>query len=273
MISVEFLDGDDVVDPGTVTVGVDRADGTELVAAGAATGGSGAEARTYQLTAADTGQVDVLKATWTRVAESYSVVTYHPVVGGFYVDLGTLRSTRGLTDETKFSDVKLDAARDWWLTLVDDYCGQSFVPMHGLWTSPRPWVSGSALRLPRPHVRSILSASIAGTAVDTSGWVVSRTGRVYTSDGDNPAISGTGFLSVSFEHGFDYPDVELYDAGVKAMRAKLLEDRTGEPSRSLVVSNEFGTQRESRPGATRATGYPDVDAVLNRRRATDMLVA
>lgn len=267
-ISITFLDGDEVADPGVVNVTIDRADGTELVPETAASG-TGEEERTFALTASQTAQVDILTATWVSPTLGTGV-TYHPIVGGFYVDLGTLRNAGDLSDQSRFPDEVLDAARDWWLALVDDYCDQSFVPMFRL---EEQWWRGGRLRLDRPHVREVLSASIGGTAVDTSGWVATPTGRVYTSAGANPSITAPGLLRIGYEHGHDYPDRELYDAGLRAMRAKLLEDRTGRPSRSLVISNEFGTQRESRPGDGRATGYPDVDAVLNRRRASDILVA
>jgi hypothetical protein len=269
VISVTFLDGDDVADPGAITVTVTRADGTELVAETAAAG-TGAAARTLTLTATDTAQVDVLRATW--VSSSHGTgVTYHPVVGGFYVDLATLRGTPDLP-EAKFTDETLDTARDWWLALVDDYCGQSFVPMHRLWRSPHPW-RGGLLRLDRPHVRDILSATVGGTAVDTTGWAASDSGRVYTATGGNPTITGTGFLQIAFEHGHDQPDAELYEAGIVAIRAKLFEDRTGRPDRRLSITSELGTTRIAQPGEERATPWPDVNAVLNRRRSATEIVS
>lgn len=267
-VSITFLDGDDVADPATVTVGVDRADGSELVAAGTATVGTGAAERTFELTPSQTGQVDVLRATWTSSTHGTGQ-TFHPVVGGFYVDLGTLRAAGDLSDESRFPDATLDAARDWWLALVDDYCDQSFVPMFRL--EERFW-RGGRLRLDRPRVRSILSATLAGEPVDTTGWVPTSTGRVFTAAGGAPAIP-TGMLRIGYEHGHDYPDGELYEAGITAMRSLLLTNRSGRASRQTLITNALGTVRLSQPGKGRATGLPDVDAVLNRRRASDVLVA
>lgn len=271
-ISVQFGDADIPADPGAVTVKVDRGDGTALVAAGTATSGTGTNARTFALTTTHTVQVDALKATWTSPTHG-TVTTTHEVVGGFYVDLMTLRAAGDLSDQAKFTDETLDAARDWWLTLVDDYCGQSFVPMWRLWKSPYPW-RGGPLRLDRPHIRSILSATVGGTVVDTTGWVASDSGRVYTATGGNPTVTGTGFLHVAFEHGHDQPDPELYRVGVKAMRGALLDDRTGGPlPRQLSITNEFGITRIAQPGEERATPWPDVNAVLNRRRSATEIVS
>ena len=273
-ISIQFLDGDNPADPGATTIKVDRGDGTNLVPALTATGGTGTNPRTFTLTTTHTAAVDVLKASWTSATHGVGV-TYHPVVGAFYVDLQTLRNTGDLSDQAKFTDETLDAARDWWLTLVDSYCGQSFVPMWRLWKSPYPW-RGGPLRLDRPHVRGILSAKVGTTTVDVTGWVASDSGRVYTATGGNPTVTGAtgGFLHVAFEHGRDQPDPELYQTGVKAMRGKLLDDRTGGPlPRQLSVTTEFGTTRIAQPGEDRATPWPDVNAVLNRRRAATEIVS
>jgi hypothetical protein len=271
-ISAQWFDADDPANPGTVTVGVTRADGTVLVAAGTATGGTLTDERTFALTPTHTASVDVLKATWASATHG-TVTTYHPICGGFYVDLNTLRDSGDLSDETRFPDQTLADARRWWMDLVDDYCGQSFVPMYRLWKSPYPW-RGGILRLDRPNVRAILSATVGGTLVDTTGWVASESGRVYTATGGNPTVAGAGFLQVAFEHGHNQPDAELYAAGVKAMRAKLLDDRVGGPlSRQLSITNEFGTTRIAQPGEDRATPWPDVNAVLNRRRSATEIVS
>jgi hypothetical protein len=271
-ISAQWFDADTAADPGAVTVTVTRGIGTVLVASTGAAG-TGTAPRTFTLTTTHTAAVDVLTATWVSATHG-TVRTFHPVVGGFYVDLKTLRDSGDLADETRFPDQTLDDVRDWWLALVDNYCGQSFVPMYRLWRSSYPW-RGGPLRLDRPNVRAVLSASVGGVAVDVSGWVASDSGRVYSSTGGNPTVTGSGFLTVAFEHGHDQPDAELYQIGVKAMRGKLHDDRTGGPlSRQLSVTNEVGvTTRIAQPGEDRATPWPDVNAVLNRRRSANEIVS
>ena len=71
-------------DPGTVTVEITRADGTELVASGTATTGSGSSPRTYALTASQTAELDRLTAVWS---ESSTAIAQTEIddVGGVYV--------------------------------------------------------------------------------------------------------------------------------------------------------------------------------------------
>jgi hypothetical protein len=128
---------------------------------------------------------------------------------------------------------------------------------------------GEILRLGRPHLRAVYSASLAGVAVDPTGWVLHRSGRVD----DITAALYPGVLAVSYEHGEDEPDAELYEAGITAMRSWLMTDSSGRASRQTLISNELGTVRLAQPGEKRPTGIPDVDAVLNRHVWTDLLVA
>jgi hypothetical protein len=266
-ISAQWFDADSPADPGAVTVTVTRDIGT-AVTSGAASG-TGTAARTFTLTTTHTAQVDVFTASWVSATHG-TVTTYHPVVGGFYVDLNTLRNSGDLADETRFPDQTLADVRRWWMDLVDDYCRQSFVPMYRL--EERWWRGCGMLRLDRPQVRTILSASLGGTAVDTAGWQVTSTGRIYTADGANPTIDA-GRLRIAYEHGHDRPDGELYDAGITAMRDKLLSSRSGRASRQTLITNQLGTVRLAQPGQGRATGIPEVDGVLNRRKALSILVA
>jgi hypothetical protein len=261
-ISAQWFDADTAADPGAVTVTILRADGTTLVASTAASG-TGTNARTFELDeTTDTAQVDVLTATWVSATHG-TVVTYHPVVGGFYVDLKTLRDSGDLAEETRFPDQALADVRRWWMDLVDDYCRQSFVPMYRIETQHRR--SGrDVLLLDRPRPRIILSAALNGAAIDTSTWILTRSGEIITAEGIPPLVD-PGRLTIAYEHGHDRPDAELYDAGITAMRDHLLSSRSGRASRQTLITNTLGTVRLAQPGDKRATGIPEVDAVLNRR--------
>src|SRR4051795_11434124 len=79
-----------VVDPGTVTIAIARADGTTAVVAGTATAGSGAAARTYPLTA--TTLLDWLYVTWTSSVYGSRRPDRIEVVGGFLFTLGDARA-------------------------------------------------------------------------------------------------------------------------------------------------------------------------------------
>jgi hypothetical protein len=259
-ISAQWFDADSPADPGSVTVMVSRADGIVLVASTAAAGSS-TNPRTFVLTTTHTAQVDVLTAAWVSATHG-TVTTYHPIVGGFYVDLNTLRNS-GLADETKFPDAALADGRWWWHDLVDNYCTQSFVPSYRLQSHYRT-VATDPLVLDRPHVRQILSATLDGAAVDTSTWTPLRSGEIITPYGVNPTV-GPGMLQISYEHGHDYPDRVLYDAGIIAIADHVQVKRAGGASRQMIISNQYGTARHSYAGTGRGTGIPDVDAVLNRR--------
>lgn len=268
-IQIQVFDADTPADPGVTTIGMTRANGTVLVAAGTATSGTGTNPRTYTLTTTHTAQVDTLTATWTTTNHG-TLTTYHPIVGAFYVDLNTLRTSGDLADETRFPDQALADVRRWWMDLVDDYCGQSFVPMHRLETTYLARAS-TGLWLDRPKVRQILSVTNAGTVVSVAGWQATPRGRVYTSTAANPTFT-YGTLTVSYEHGHDQPDGELYEAGITAMRDKLLSSRSGRASRQTLITNTLGTVRLAQPGPSRATGIPEVDAVLERRKAHAVMV-
>src|SRR5215207_10936678 len=81
-ISEQWYEAGAPVDPGTVTIGITRAAGTTLVAAGTATTGSGTGARSFSLTTTHTALLDRLKVTWTTSAKG-TRTSYVEVVGDF----------------------------------------------------------------------------------------------------------------------------------------------------------------------------------------------
>jgi hypothetical protein len=101
--SETFYEDGVIVDPGTVTVGVTRADGTVLIAAGTATAGSGAAARTYALTIANTALLDTLTVTWTSATKGVRTSTIE-VVGGFLFTLSQARAHRRAGDRGRVRD-------------------------------------------------------------------------------------------------------------------------------------------------------------------------
>jgi hypothetical protein len=102
-LSQQWYEDGAVVDPGSVTVGITRADGTVLVAAGAATTGSGTGARTYNLTTTHTALLDRLTVTWTSTLKG-TLLSYVEVVGGFWFSLAELRAIRGLVGHHRLPD-------------------------------------------------------------------------------------------------------------------------------------------------------------------------
>src|SRR5438105_2468884 len=99
-ISASWYDANGaLVDPGVVTIQIDHEDGTNLVAAGATTSGTGVAPRTFALTTTHTASLDVLKATWTSPSQG-TQVTYAEVVGGFLFSVADARALKPLQDAT-----------------------------------------------------------------------------------------------------------------------------------------------------------------------------
>ena len=100
---------------GAVTVGVTRADGTVLVAAGTATTKPGSTTGIYTvgLTPTQTAQLDLLTATWTvGVLTAAARTTEHLVVGGYMFSIDELRSARtGMDDVATWPTADMIAAR------------------------------------------------------------------------------------------------------------------------------------------------------------------
>jgi hypothetical protein len=147
-LSQQWYEDGAVVDPGTVTVGITRADGTVLVAAGTATTGSGTGARTYNLTTTHTALLDRLTVTWTSTLKG-TLLSYVEVVGGFWFSLAELRAIRGLTDTTDYPTSDLAAMRTTVEDAIEEYTG-ALVPRYAYQTVSG--VSGQPIRLSKPYV-------------------------------------------------------------------------------------------------------------------------
>jgi hypothetical protein len=80
--------------------------------------------------------------------------------------------------------------------------------------------------------------------------VPTLTGRVYTAAGANLTVPSR-LLRISYEDGHDHPDGERYEAGITAIRDKLLSSRSGRASRQTLITNTLGTVRLAQPGEAR----------------------
>src|SRR4051812_23143620 len=93
-------------DPGTVTVGAVRADGTVLVAPGTATTTVGVD-RTSTLPAVDTALLDEITVTWTAGGVTIGTTTV-VVVGGVLTTIAEVRAIEDSTaDVTDTADVDI----------------------------------------------------------------------------------------------------------------------------------------------------------------------
>lgn len=194
--------------PDTATVSVSREDGTELVAeTAAADGGTGAF--TYQLTPAETVQVDELRAEWKMSVggEEQILTTYHSVVGGFLCSLSAISEAVVVGGRSAPSTEELRARRSEVERLLEDACGVAFRPRYA-----RDTLRGegcSELLLRHPKARQVLAASIAGEDLDVDelelvGDFVRRSAG-WTRD---------SVISLAYEHGWERPPEPITRAAI-----------------------------------------------------------
>lgn len=254
----------EAANPGTVTVGVTRADGTTVKAAGTATVGTTTDPRTVALTAAETASLDRLTATWT-VSGTTVAVTYHEIVGGFLFTRSELRAKDGLSSVTDYPNATLDEAR----TAVEDLflreTGQSFVPRFDVdRVSDIGFRFGPTYR-PLRSVRWVRQFSDYTTPTYTD-YTTAEVGQVVVGE-DGWAIlpySTSGYLSVQigYEHGHDSPSGEAKRHALTLARYQLLGDTSGISPRARSITNDFGNLQYSFAGPGHPTGLDEVDAFL-----------
>jgi hypothetical protein len=254
-ISESWYQGATIQDPGTVTVTVTRDDGT-IVTTGSA-GGTGAAARTFQLTAADTAQLDQLTATWTS-ADLGTLTTVVEVVGDFLFTINEAH-TAGLAS---YTDDQIAGARTRVEQALEDACGAAFVPRYD-----RATLNGdgtTVLRLTRPYLRRVRWASTVTAGVTTA---------LLTTDLSALSLSAAGFVSgytwptgygnvlVGFEHGMDRPPEPVRAAALDYARFLLTQDSSIDSRAERLVTDDgtlvFGGG---------ATGLPSVDRVIDSYR-------
>lgn len=262
-------DGTAAAPAGAVTVRVQQADGTDLLAAGTATDGTTSDPRTVDLTAAQTATLDLLTVTWSDAGDSSTHTTYVEIVGGYYFSVDDARSAdASLVDGGKYTADDIVAARREVEDEFETICGVAFVPRYR-----RVTLSGTGstrLLLDDPvirTVRSVRSYSDWGAASYTELSTDELADIQYDDVGVLTGatwVYGTRNLVVEYEHGYDRPPAEIKRAAITRLRARLNMARSGIPDRATsFVSSDGGTFRLDTPGMYK-TGQPEVDAVLAR---------
>lgn len=268
-LTFQGIDSDgEPADPGTVTVGVVDAYGTEVVAPSTATVTVGST-RTVTLTPAQTAQVDRLTATWT-VSGVVVGRTQHDVVGGVYVNTATIRAdgSTALSDTVEHPASELIQARTEVEYQFERSCRRAFVPRFT--TEIVESCGGDTLVMRTPNLREVVwaqtwtgvawvdvSATVADVAANDSGLAVLPSGRW-------PA----GRIRIGYRHGMDRCPPDLRKAAVEAISYRIHADRSGvDPRATNFVSTETGTLQLATPGlGIWVTAIPTVDAVLKDYR-------
>lgn len=251
---------------GTVTVGVTRADGTVLVAAGTATVDEAATGlRTKALTAAQTADLDLLTCTWTDGGDDSAHVTLVEIAGAHYFSVADARAYDDSITVAKYSDAKVIAARRAVESECEQICGVAFVPRFRRLTLDGP--GEDELQVPDNRLRELLTASIDGVALTDAQLAETTvaTDRVIRRPAGVTWTQGRSNIVVAYTHGYDRPPLELVEAMLLRLRHYLNRPRSGilDRATSFSPAEGGGTYKLDTPSAWR-TGIPDVDAVYSR---------
>jgi hypothetical protein len=258
-ISQTFYSDGVIADPGVVTVDVVRADGTVLVNNGATTG-TGAAARSYNLTTTHTAQLDSLTVTWTSPDLGESV-TYVEVAGGFLFSLGEARALPELSNATDYPFATIAEYRTLAEQAFEDAAGVAFVPRYTLETVNGTNEAVIGLRWPR--IRSVRSITIDDEAqTDLSDVAPFASNSVYFPAG---FARGYGNVTVGYEHGYDTPPARVSRAVLLLAKDWLVKGPVDDRAIAAPAGEVGGSIPLLTPGVRGSVfGLPEVDAVLKQ---------
>ena len=273
-LSATFLSPAGVVlDPGAVTVTV-TSEGTDTaILTGAATGGTGAAARTLTLTPAQTAALDLLRADWTSPTLTPATVrTYLEIVGAHLFTVAEARAfdkggVKPLALAADYPDPMLVAARD---SISDDFqriCGVAF-ESHAA-TAILDGNGNDELLL--PHRRTTALTGVATREVGGSAWTDRGTaGYLLRENGlliaETASVFPAGRRNVraTYVHGHAVVPGPIARAALMVAVARLVPSNID--WRAIEEANQFGTFRLAAAGLREAAHYgiPEVDAILER---------
>lgn len=176
---------------------------------------------------------------------------------GHYFTIAELRLTDlPLENTTKFTDAILEQRRQEAEDDFEEIAHRAFVPRTA--TVYRRG-GDEVLMLPHIDVRSVVSVTMGGVAVDTTGVEVDPTiGGLR-----HPSSWPTGLLFITYTHGLDAPPAAVKRAVL--LLAKEYALPTSIPSRATVLTNDVGSYRISVADKEKGTtGIPDVDSAAAR---------
>lgn len=250
-----------IADPGTVTVTIERADGTSVVV-GQAASGAGAAARSFTLVALQTALLDRLMVTWTTSSLG-SLVTYIEVVGGYLFSTATLDSL--LQNPTQYTAAQKFAVRTRVENDIEKAIGWTYVPRYAYETLNAPTYGN--LYLTQQPVRALRSVE---TRSGTTWTTVATTAYDYSYN----ALTGYSWpygyrnIRVGYEYGEDYPPRDVSDAAALWAKTRLVQGPIDDRELQRFISDTGAVVSLSTPGRGGSwSGIPDVDAVIEANRA------
>jgi hypothetical protein len=257
-LSQQWYEGGVAVDPGTVTIGIVRADGTELVAPATATSGSGTAARAYNLTTTHTALLDRLTVTWTSTLKG-TLTSIVEVVGGFLFSISDFRALgTAYANTTNYPTTTVVDMRTTVEQALEDACGVAFVPRY-----ERETVNGTystLLPVKWARVRTLRDVTVDDVAGTVADYVALREGMLY---GTSYWARGYGNVTVGYEHGHDTPPMRIKRAAL--ILAKRWITPGSADDRAINVSNETGTYALFQAGVRgHQFDVPEVQAAVDQ---------
>ncbi len=270
-LSVTFYSAETATDEDSqsVTLGITNAAGTTIVAAGTAATRTATGVYGYSLAAQS--DLSRLTITWSGTFGSNAMefITQTEVIGGFYTTPAEVRSLDSLSGESSaYPTADLVSAITWATSIIDDYCGTSFVYRYH-----RDVLDGTDsdnIKLSQLFPQTILSGSIAGTALTAtqiSNLNKYTDGVIRLKDDTWTFTNPGGQVIVNYEAGVSKtPPPDIAWAARTLSRFYALELKNRIPSNAMSITNEFGNVALAQSGMNKPTPLPDVNTVLNRHR-------
>lgn len=268
---------------GDVTVTVARADGTALT--GGTIGSNNGTTGKYDFTldaSTHLGQYDNLKVTFTATVSGNTIVEdyYVKVVGRRFFKIAALRELPSIQDTTLFPNARLKTARDVAEDFIEDFTETAWVPQYrreiydgldgaGLYNqvNERAYASRTGvLFLYGVPARSLIKVVVDGTTQTTTGWTLSKEGRIVANDATFPSATVGQNIEVQYEWGYDEPNGDLVTAALRLTRHLILNYESSIPDRARMMQTEWGLFHLDVANVDRPTGLPEVDAILCRYR-------
>jgi hypothetical protein len=241
------------IDPGTLAVVVTSSDGTTVASGNAS--GTGTDARTFALTAANTATVERLTVTWTDSSDivlfTQTVAVRRPLLT--FADY-KLREPGKIADSAKFVRSRREVT-----DLVEDRCNRAFTPRLDVERVTSRGGNSISLRFP-DLIDVVWATDEDGNTIDISTVPANGAGIAALPSSCWPC----GDITIAYRHGFTRPPDDVIGAVAKAITANKVE---GTGITSTRVGDVAVGGFVPRAGYGRAiTAIDEVDEVLNAHK-------
>ena len=192
-----------------------------------------------------------------------------------YTTRDAVREMNRMDDVTAYPNTAIDEAIAHAKTVIDRQTGTSWGNVNGAtyetFTCDIERVAGCPIDLVDDEEFAILFPRTITTAthetdgaIDTTRWVLTRTGRIVDRDTTAPA----GYITITGTAGKeDTPNTDIQWIAKTIARQHLINENSQLPERALAQPGEFGNIPLAQPGGPeRPTAFPSVNARLKKYR-------